>query len=412
VVGAGAIGLAIAYYLAEAGIRVEVIERHTVGSATSWGNAGWVCEALSAPIPSPGIVGFALKSMGRPASPLYLRPFPDPHFLSWMWKFWRHTTPKKFAYGYEAMAEFNRPTFELFDDLRAQGIDTSLERPGMAHAFLTADGARKSLELQRRMAEGRYSVPDGIVEGPDVLKLDPAFTDRVKAGYLVEGEGVLDPVKFVPALAKAVTERGGRIHEHVGVTGFRKVNGKVATVETTAGDIECESVAIAAGPWSAKLLKTLGHRIPMQAGKGYSFNVDLESPPEHALYLSDRKIAVSPIAGTTRISGTMELSGNNRRMDWRRIVAIAIGSREFLGPWFDDPEDLSVQIREPWVGARPILPDGLPLIDRIDPDSNVFVATGHGMLGITLAPATGETLADFMVTGKRPAVIEPFRIDR
>ena len=412
VVGAGAVGLAIAYYLADAGIRVEVVERHTVGSATSWGNAGWVCAALSAPIPSPGVVGFALRSMGRPTSPVYLRPFPDPRFIAWMWRFWRHTNTAKFAHGYEAVAELNRTTFDLFDDLRAQGTETTLSRPGMAHGFLTAAGARASLEVQQRMAPGRYAMPDDIVEGPDAADLDPAFTTQVKAGYVVEGEGVLDPAAFSAALAKAVTERGGRIREHTDVTGFREVGGRVIAVETTAGDIECEAVAIAAGPWSATLLRTLGHRIPMQAGKGYSFTVDLETPPVHTLYLSDRRIAVSPLAGSTRFSGTMEFSGNNRRMDWRRIVAIATGSREFLGPWFDNPDDLAVRIREPWVGARPILPDGLPLIDRVANGSNVFAATGHGMLGITLAPATGFNLAEHMISGRRPGVLEPFRIRR
>lgn len=106
----------------------------------------------------------------------------------------------------------------------------------------------------------------------------------------------------------------------------------------------------------------------------------------------------------------MELSGNNRDLDWRRIVALALGTRHYLGPWFDDPDDLATRIVEPWVGGRPLLPDGLPVIDQIPTTDNAYVATGHGMLGVTLAPATGRALAAQMVSGDRPPVLDAFRV--
>jgi D-amino-acid dehydrogenase len=105
----------------------------------------------------------------------------------------------------------------------------------------------------------------------------------------------------------------------------------------------------------------------------------------------------------------MELSGDNRNLDWRRIVAIARGSRHYLGRWFDDEDDLPRLIRDPWVGGRPLLPDGLPVIDRLPGHDNAFVATGHGMLGVTLGPATGSGLADYLRSGRRPPVLAPFR---
>ena len=123
-------------------------------------------------------------------------------------------------------------------------------------------------------------------------------------------------------------------------------------------------------------------------------------------------MAVSPIDGTTRIAGTMELSGNNRDLDWRRITAIAHASRAYLGRWYDTPDDLMSLIRDPWVAGRPMLPDGLPAIDRLPATRNAYVSTGHGMLGITLAPASGSAIADFIHTGQRPEVLEPFRSDR
>jgi D-amino-acid dehydrogenase len=412
VVGGGVLGLCTAYYLAAAGVPVAVAERRAVASGASWGNAGWVCLSHSAPVPGPGVVRYAARSLGRPDSPVYLRPFPDPAFLAWLWRFWRSSAPTRFRSGYAAMAEFNRHTFDLFGDLDAAGVDTTLRRPGMVHAFLSAAAARHHLDVQRVMAAGRYHLPDRVVTGDDAHRLDASLSPEVRAGYLVPGEGVVDPRRLARGLAEVVTKAGGQVHENLAVTGFRHASGAVIAVQTRDGELPCSGVVVAAGIWSRRLLRTLGYPLPLQPGKGYSFSVELDPAPRHTLYLGDRRIVVSPIGDTTRIAGTMELSGDNSRLDWRRIVAIALGSRRYLGPWFDDPDELAGLIRDPWVGGRPLLPDGLPVIDRLPHHDNAFLATGHGMLGVTLGPASGKAIADYIATGHRPPVLTPFQFTR
>ncbi|MEW1642688.1 FAD-dependent oxidoreductase [Streptomyces sp. NPDC091219] len=412
VVGGGVVGLCTAYYLAAAGLEVEVVERRALGSGASRGNAGWVCLSHSTPVPAPGVVRYALRSLGRPDSPLYLRPMPDPAFVRWLWRFWRSSTPPAFRRGYAAIAELNRATFDLFDGLRAAGVETSLTRPGMVHAFLSPAEARHHLAVQRQMAHGRYPMPDDVVTGDEARRLDPALSDRVRAAYLVEGEGVVDPEAFARALGEALTASGVKIHENTEATGFRTEGGRVTALRTAAGEIPCSAAVIAAGMRSTDLLGSLGHPLPLQAGKGYSFSVDLDPAPRHTLYFGERRAVASPIGPTTRIGGTMELSGNNNRLDWRRIVAVALASRHYLGHWFDDPDDLVSLIRDPWVGGRPFLPDGLPVIDRVPGHDNAFAATGHGMLGVTLGPVTGHALAEFLRTGRRPDVLAPFRFGR
>ena len=412
VVGGGVVGLCTAYYLARAGRGVEIVERRAIGSGASRGNAGWVCLSHSAPVPAPGVLRYALKSLGRPDSPLYLRPLPDPAFARWLWRFWRSSTPASFRRGYAAVAELNRDTFELFDGLRDAGIDTTLTRPGMVHAFLSAAGARHHLAVQREMAEGRYPLPDDIATGPQARLLDGALSSRVRAGYLVEGEGVVDPEAFARALGAALTAEGVKIHENADATGFRHEGGRIAALRTAQGEIPCSAVVVAAGTRSTALLGELGQPLPLQAGKGYSFSVDLDPAPRHTLYFGERRTVASPIGATTRIAGTMELSGNNNRLDWRRVVAVARASRHYLGPWFDDPDDLVTLIRDPWVGGRPFLPDGLPVIDRVPGHPNAYAATGHGMLGVTLGPVTGRHLADYLVTGRRPEGLAPFGFAR
>ncbi|MGI3222772.1 NAD(P)/FAD-dependent oxidoreductase [Streptomyces sp. GTA36] len=412
VVGGGVVGLCTAYYLAVAGVPVEVVERRGLGSGVSRGNAGWVCLSHSTPVPAPGVVRYALRSLGRPDSPLYLRPLPDPAFVRWLWRFWRSSTPAAFRRGYAAIAELNQDTFDLFDGLREAGVDTTLTRPGMVHAFLSATEARHHLAVQREMADGRYPMPDDVTTGPQARLLDDALSSRVRAAYLVEGEGVVDPEAFARALGEALAALGVKVHENAEATGFRSSGGRVTALRTAQGEIPCSAVVVAAGMRSPGLLRALGSPLPLQAGKGYSFSVDLDPAPRHTLYFGERKAVASPIGGTTRIGGTMELSGNNNRLDWRRIVAVALASRHYLGRWFDDPDDLVSLIRDPWVGGRPFLPDGLPVIDRVPGSENAYAATGHGMLGVTLGPVTGHRLAEYIRTGRRPEALAPFRFDR
>ncbi|MEU0194241.1 FAD-dependent oxidoreductase [Streptomyces afghaniensis] len=412
VVDGGVVGLCTAYYLAAAGLPVEVVERRRLGSGASRGNAGWVCLSHSTPVPAPGVVRYALRLLGRPDSPLYLRPLPDPAFVRWLWRFWRSSTPAVFRRGYGAIAELNRETFALFDGLREAGVDTTLTRPGMVHAFLSPAEARHHLAIQREMAHGHYPVPDDIVTGTEAHLLDEALSPAVRAAYLVAGEGVVDPEAFARALGEALAASGVKIHENAEVTGFRTAGGRVTALRTADTELSCAAVVVAAGMRSPDLLGFLGHRLPLQAGKGYSFSVDLDPAPRHTLYFGERRAVASPIGGTTRIGGTMELSGNNNRLDWRRIVAVALASRHYLGRWFDDPDDLVGLIRDPWVGGRPFLPDGLPVIDRVPGHDNAFAATGHGMLGVTLGPVTGHRLAEYVVTGRRPEALVPFGFDR
>jgi glycine/D-amino acid oxidase-like deaminating enzyme len=412
VVGAGAIGLCTAFYLHQAGLPVHVVEQASVGAGSSWGNAGWVCLSHSAPVPAPGVLRDVARSIWRPDSPLYLRPQLSPSFLAWLVRFQRSCRRSVFERGYAAVATLASSTFTRFADLAGAGIDTTLTRPGLVHAFLSVEQGRRQLAVQRAATWSGYEVPDDVLTGADATALDPALDRAVQAAYLVAGEGVVDPTAFTTSLAGYLRRHGAPVSEHVTVRGFRRDGRRVTAVRTSGGDIDCSAVVVAAGVWSATLAGQLGVRLPLQAGKGYSFSVKLERPPEHPMHLGDRHVAVSQIGGVTRIAGTMELSGNNRNLDWRRVVAIAHASRRYLGRWYEHPDDLVALIHDPWVGGRPMFPDGLPALDLLPGVPNAYIATGHGMLGITLAPPSGQALAEYLVTGRRPAVLEPFRSDR
>ena len=144
----------------------------------------------------------------------------------------------------------------------------------------------------------------------------------------------------------------------------------------------------------------------MQAGKGYSFSIRPTIMPSHAILLVDVHVGCTPFTDRMRIGGTMEFSGINSRLDRRRIDSIVLGARESFAPW------QTPQIEDEWAGMRPIAADGLPVIDRVDRYSNMFIATGYSMQGVTLAPTAGRALAEMVATGRRPEMLEPFRLDR
>ena len=411
VIGGGIIGLACAYELARAGHDVHVIDRAVVGTGSSDGNAGWVTLSHCHPVPAPGAVREALRSAGRSDAPLYVRPSVSPRLLRWLYEFQKYCRPAAFRRGAAALLALAAPTELLFDKWSADGVATTLIRPGLVHAFLDEHEATRMLSLQRVLADGFYEVPDQPLTGASIQNLEPALGKQVRAAYLIEGEGLVDPSGLVAALIARLRDLDVRISERATASDFVVERGRVRAVVVNAEQVECERVVIAGGTWSADLLDKLGVHVHLQAGKGYSFAVDLPVPPARPIYLGDKHVAVSPISATTRISGTMEFSGNNRRLDWRRVEAIAEASRHYLGPWYATKADLMALIDRPWVGGRPMRPNGLPLIDRVPHLPNAYVATAHGMLGVTLAPTTATALTRFMDSGSRPPELVPFGFD-
>jgi glycine/D-amino acid oxidase-like deaminating enzyme len=408
VIGGGIIGLACAYELAASGRSVHVVDRSPIGRGASSGNAGWVTLSQSVPVPSPGAVRDALRSAGRPESPLYVRPVWSGSLVRWLWRFRRYSTSAAFLRGAAALGALAERSFEVFDEWDKNGVATSLSSPGLLHAFLDEQEALRSLRILCQVAEGRYAVPDAPLGPSEARRLEPALGEGVRAAYLIEHEGLVDPHALVESLHQQVLALGGTVQERTEVARLRVEGGRVRSVVAGPDDVPCTDVVIAGGAWSGRLLAALGSPVPLEAGKGYSFSVQLPLPPRHPILLADRHVAVSPLPGATRIAGTMEFSGNNLRLDWRRVEAIARASRHYLGDWFGSPDQLVGLIRDPWVGGRPMLPDGLPLIGRVPGVDNVYVATGHGMLGVTLAPGTAAALVEQMTTGAQPPVLAPF----
>lgn len=402
VVGAGAIGLSCAYFLQRAGLEVDVIDAGPVGNGASWGNAGWVTPSLSAPIPGPAALRTALGSIGKPTSPLWLRPHIDPAFLLWGMAFLRYCTPRSSERGLSATVVLSRDAFRYFDDMLADGLELNLQRRGLLLIGMSKAAIDAECAELGKLSAHQIPVEISRLSAAECREREPLIGPEVAGGIYVSTEGHLDPRELTAGLAAMVTARGGRVRTGEAVRRFTTEGGHITAVVADS-EIPASSVVIAAGAHSVPVTRMLGVRLPMTAGKGYSFSVASPQVPRSPMYLLETRAGVTPMGGRVRIAGTIEFSGLNTYLDSRRIEALKLAARSYL-PSFDWTTSA-----EEWTGMRPLCPDGLPVMDRVPGFQNAYLATGHSTLGITLAAVTGAHMASFVAKGTAPPELRPFR---
>lgn len=409
VVGGGVIGLATAWSLARRGADVVVVERDRCGAGASAGNAGWITPGLSAPMPAPGVMRQAARWMLRGDSPLLVRPRAELSFLRWSLRFARSCRPEASRAGTAAILALACHAPAHFDLLEAEGVDFEMHEDGLLYLVRDeraldawVDGYAR---LERLGFDGRVAAYDRRT----LAALEPALASGAAVAGLVAGrERHVRPETLVAGLVADLRSRGVLVEEGVTVRGLHPSAGGWR-VETTEGAVEGDRAVVAAGVWSRALLLGAGVDIPLEAAKGYSVTATGPDPPlRRPLYLTEAKIGASPFAGgEVRAAGTLELSGIDLAMNHRRLDAVAAGARAFLPGWRLD------QPRREWAGLRPLAADGVPIVGEAR--DGLFVATGHAMLGVTLAPSTGEALAP-AILGEQPptalAALSPLRFAR
>jgi D-amino-acid dehydrogenase len=402
VIGAGVIGLLAAYELARRGEHVTVYDRGRPGAACSAGNAGWIVPSFSGPLPAPGLLAGTLRSMGNPASPLYVRPRLDLDLARWLWEFWRHCNRRDYEAGYEAIATLNRRTMACFDALQTGGVEFEMHRTGLLYVFLSDAGQARHLDDLARLPSHGYAPPQELSRA-EVRQLEPGLSQAVIGGLLLEWERHVRPETLAAGLADRLAGMGAQVRPGVEVTGVVRRGREVRAVATPEGEVTADRVLVAAGAWSGLLARRIGFRLPLLPGKGYSITV---SRPAlrlgRALHLSEARLACSPFRDALRVAGTVEITTAATGMSRVRIAAIREAASRYLEDWATGRGEVE------WMGMRPFLPDGLPAIGHAPGFDNLYVAAGHGMLGITLAPVTGAVIADLMTRGSADLDLAPF----
>ncbi|MGH3032982.1 MAG: NAD(P)/FAD-dependent oxidoreductase [Gaiellaceae bacterium] len=393
VVGGGVVGLCCAYSLRRRGADVVLLERDEVGSGCTRGNTGWICPGLSAPLPAPGVMGAAVRGMLRPGSPVLIRPLFGLEFLRWTWRFWRACTPEAYRAGLEATVALSRRSFALFDELRAAGVEFEMHQTGMVVAALTEEGLRE-FEIMLRDAEAAgYEGPVDVLGREEVRRVERAVSDAVVGAVHAPSERYVRPESLARGLADWLRVNGAEVREGAEVRSL--------------DEIEADAVVVAAGAWSGPLLREAGVRLSQEAAKGYSITARGSGTlPRSAFYLAEAKVGCSTFGDTLRIAGVFDLTGFDLTLRRKRIDAIVSNALPYLHDWRPDEVELE------WAGLRPYPPDGIPVLGPAPGHDRLWIATGHGRMGITLGPPTGDLLAEAILEGARPPELEPFRLER
>lgn len=406
IIGAGIIGLATAYYLNQRGVDVEIVDRAEPGMACSWGNLGWVCPSLSEPVPGPGIVNQSLRWMVKQNSPLYIQPRAVPHLFWWLLEFWRHCTSEAYAAATRSLLEFSQPTFNLYDTLIANGLEFEMHRQGLLFAFLDELALRQRLEHFGNLTEYGYAKPQ-VLTRSEILGMEPNLTPKIIGGILLPDERHVRTDTLTQALVQWLKARNTVVLANTEVTTVQRSGTCIRTVSASSYSMQADRFLLTAGAWTGLLAKKFGFNLPITAGKGYSITIKQPNLQfTHPIYFGDNRTEITPYNGLVRLGGTMELSGINTVLNEKRIDSIRKGIREYLGA------DLHGQSEVEWTGMRPMAPDGLPILGRAPGLDNVYVATGHGMMGVSMSLVTGLAMANMIMeedAGLPPNAFSPSR---
>lgn len=407
VIGGGVIGLSAAWELSRRGADVTVLDARLPGTAASAVNAGWVSPSLAGPVPVPGLVQTSLKWMLNPESPLFIKPRLDPSFLGWLYRFWRSCKADTYEAGLEATAVLGQRTMAIMDDWVAQGVDFEMHDYGLLFAYRTLSEMEHDLKAFDAVTPYGYKQPSPLY-GDDLRHAEPVLGEQMLGGFHVKEERTVQPISLVEGLLRKLGEAGVTVKAGAPVVDIDTSGGRVVAVRTPTERIQTETVLLAAGAWTRTIGKMAGANIPIEAGKGYGLDFrPAPVTPRSSIYLHEDRVAVSPFADGLRLSGTMELSGLSEQFTQRRINAIHKAGKRLLEGWPKDTAPVQV-----WTGMRPMAPDGLPVLGAVPGFNNFFVASGHAMLGVTLAAVTAVSMADLITSGTTPEVLKPFGADR
>ena len=405
IIGGGAIGLATALALLDAGRGVRILEAGAVGGGASHGNCGTITPSHAPPLAAPGVVAQALRWMFTPDAPLYLKPRVDPALWHWLLRFAARCNPRDWRQSTQARAALlNDARARLADWVSRYGLQCEFEEEGLDYVF--RDPRRFQQYVDESVVLKTFGIATQVFGGTDYEREEPAMLPGMAGAIRFPGDARLRPDRYVAELARVVRERGGVIEEQCRVDRLEPTSDGVR-LATSQGERKGGEAVIALGAWTPAFARRLGIRAPIQPGKGYSITYSRPARvPRHPMVLKDRSVCVTVWDSGFRLGSTMEFSGHDDTLNATRLAALERGAREFLR------EPVGAEVHERWCGWRPMTWDDLPLLGRAPGQRKVWIAAGHGMLGISMSTATGQLMADLM-TGRPPAFDpSPYRPER
>jgi D-amino-acid dehydrogenase len=400
IIGGGVIGLCTAHYCIQHGHRVTILEAGPAGhDGCSFGNAGLVVPSHFTPLTSPKSVALGLKWLMNRRSPFYIRPRLSWELVTWLMKLLRNSRTAHVQRSAPLLRDLQLASRACYEEIAGQaGNDFGFVQKGLLAICRT----KSAQEDQAEEAEfaNRLGVTVRLMTPDEAAELEPNIRMNILGALYYPQDCHLTPQALMASLTRRLANDGAQFEWETEANGWTVSGNRVEAVATSRGEYTADEFVVCGGSWSSVIVRRLGLHLPMQAGKGYSLT--LPSPPQLpqvSFLLSEARVAATPMGDTLRFGGTLEISPRDTRIRKLRVQAIVDAVRRYFPEFTSDVFD-GVQ---PWCGLRPCTPDGLPYIGRFNRYANVWVAAGHAMIGVSLAPITGKLVAQ-MLSGDKVAI--------
>lgn len=398
IIGGGIVGLSSAYYLTKKGWEVTVVDRTDLSDSCSYGNLGMIVPSHFVPLAAPGILAQGIRWMFDSKSPFYVKPSLNGQLINWGIKFIKSATAANVSRSASPLLESNLLSKKLYQELSNEpGFDFAFEKKGIIMYYKTEKIAEEEIHLAEKARSMGLDVAS--LSREEVQALEPEIELDVLGGVHYRSDAHLYPNRLNEQMIKYLKNAGVTF-----VTGdVKRINRKGQKIQSiVAGEQEISGdvFIMAAGSWLPELLRQTGIQIPLMPGKGYSFNVDnSEKKLQIPAILCEARVAITPMGNQLRFGGTMEIGPVNDKINMNRVQGIVEAIPDYMpGLKIDVPAKEKV-----WYGFRPCSPDGLPYIGFTNRYSNLLIAGGHAMMGLSLGPVTGQLISE-LAEGKQTAI--------
>lgn len=398
IVGGGFIGAACAYFLSQRGWQVTIVEQDEFGMACSHANCGLISPSHVLPLAKPGAVRSTLKMLRTKNSPIYIKPRLDFRLLNWLWRFSRRCNERDMLAGGAARHALLQSSRGLYDGLvRDERLNCEYETRGCLFVYRQLESF-DHFSAEDALIQQHFGVVARRLDGDELVNFEPALKPGLAGAWFYEVDAHVRPDRLLSSWKSVLEDHGVKIRERTTARGFVKNDGRTTALKTDGESISADVFIIATGALTPLLEDHLGCKIPIQPGKGYSLTMPRPAQcPTHPMIFPEVKVAVTPFQSGYRLGSTMEFSGYNTSLNQRRLEALKEGAAKYLHEPYCDP------VEEQWYGWRPMTYDGVPIISQAPVAKNVFIAAGHNMLGLSMAPATGKLIAE-LVVGDSPHI--------
>ncbi|MCR9170876.1 MAG: FAD-dependent oxidoreductase [bacterium] len=389
ILGGGVIGLFSAYYLAKSGHSVTILDRQNVGKSST-GNAGMIVPSHVIPLAAPGMMAKGIRWMFNNKSPFYVKPRLNGDLFSWGWSFYRAANQTHVDNSTKALRDISLLSKKLYQELSEAANEFEYDEKGLLMLFQSEKIGLEEREVANVASNLGLEVE--FLDQTDLKGLDYGVKTNASGAVLYKSDAHLQPNKLMAFLTTEVAKMNV---QHIEVSKIQKIetrNNKVVQVVTGEDSYQADEFVVAAGAWSKELAKLAEERIQLLPGKGYSFTLPkMEHAPKIPTILCEGKVAVTAFQDQIRFGGTLEVTHvKDQSIHWNRVRGIV----DTINSFYPEMEIKIPKEDEIWVGYRPCSPTGMPYIGRSTKYSNLTYATGHGMMGLSLGPATG-----FLVNG-------------